>query len=440
MVTSSQGVANSKSGRHLRGQASLCAKTIEAPTYGQYYVYSSGPRLSHADRPKTRAPSRKKSAVKECHARHAANIGTKGAHEFYNMMWDPSVYRGNTYKTFETGELDRFRKKGKQDEVLVKKRKYHKQHYKLGGVEKSDLASTEERTERVGFEDMGLQTEMFLEEITMEVGKKDMCTQSDAMEERVVERIIKPFMIGTSQQCQTDPTLSFDFDQNVKPLQKAFSKKLVEQALFETTEEAELEMLRREKRAHMQLQREEQDKHRRLVYAQRTVEEARAVALQNQQRDAKLEEEAESRLGASMFAAGSVAGMVPIAFSIMKIEGYMSETGSQDICNMLMPWMDCEVAAYYSKQNKMSRILLDELLHKVTTEREAEVALGIMNKLQPQILLDAPSNETLSFPVNHLGEFAFSNTSLLSDFGNIDGEEPGTTHIVPSDSDWKKSY
>ncbi len=191
-----------------------------------------------------------------------------------------------------------------------------------------------DQEERAGLEDMGMQTEQFLEEITAEVARKDMFTQ---MEEETDDRVKKstggfmfrPFMIGSSQSCQTDLKLTFPFAENVKPIQKQLSQKILEQSLLETTEEMELEAIRKVKRRCIQERSEEIYKLRRAEDAQRAVAEERQMDAYARDLEYKWELDAESRLCATLFSAGCMGGMLPIAFGHLQVDGYMSNAGSK---------------------------------------------------------------------------------------------------------------
>lgn len=191
-----------------------------------------------------------------------------------------------------------------------------------------------DQEDKPGLEDMGMQTEQFLEEITSEVGRKEMGTQveeepDDRSKKSTGGFMYRPFMIGTTQTCQTDLKLTFPFAENVKPIQKQLSQKILEQSLLETTEEMELEAIRQEKRRCIQERSEEIYKLRRAEDAQRAVAEERQMDAYARDLEFKWEQDAESRLCATLFSAGCMGGMLPIAFGHLQVDGYMSQSGSK---------------------------------------------------------------------------------------------------------------
>lgn len=139
--------------------------------------------------------------------------------------------------------------------------------------------------------------------------------------------ILRGFQIGASRGIQTDSMTCETFDENLAPIKRDLSRKILEQSLFETTEEMEVEAIRKEKRKYMQMRADQLYEIKRLIDRKRIAGERRDMAM-NQRRFEDMEEmDAECRLGAALFSAGHLGGMLPITLGHLKLEGYLAESG-----------------------------------------------------------------------------------------------------------------
>lgn len=230
--------------------------------------------------------------------------------------------------SFIKAELARSQKKRKEDSWLVKRRRYPRNNF--GGIERPSVGS--EYKEKVRLEDMGMQTDKYLEEITRGSSNRDGHTQTEVNEKLknpfgTTNQHIKPTMLGDSRICQTDPSLVAPFRHGARPVEKTLCTKLIEQSLIETRQETELEEIYKKKRWFVQRRAEELYKLKRLLQAQKAVAEKRALALANQELEAFAEADAENRVAAAIFSSSFVSKLVPVTFSMLNMDGFIRNSG-----------------------------------------------------------------------------------------------------------------
>lgn len=211
----------------------------------------------------------------------------------------------------------------------------------IGGIARPSLTLQDQnQSEKRRLEDMGIQTEKYLEELTADVTKKEAGSQIDGVAANPIEYKLVPFMTGKNQQCQTEKKLTYPFKEHAAALQKQLSKKVLEQSLIETTEELELEAVRIEKRKYIQRRCEELQKIDSFLERKNIANERRARAINKAQFEFSLEADAEARVAATMFGIGSMGGLLGSTFDTLKAGGFMpapGDTGGESIFETFIP-------------------------------------------------------------------------------------------------------
>jgi len=184
-------------------------------------------------------------------------------------------------------------------------------------------------SDKIGLEDMGIQTEAFLEEITDEVQEKEMSTQTDQMYDMELPRIFLPTKQGLDASTQIMPWELFKFDSEAKPIVSSVVGKIIEQSLFETMEEEELESLLAQQRQHEERHRMELLRLRRLQEREQKVTEERTRLIEQQVKEAEEEKDTETRIGASLFSADYLSSLASNALEDLKKEGFLVPSKSK---------------------------------------------------------------------------------------------------------------
>jgi hypothetical protein len=178
----------------------------------------------------------------------------------------------------------------------------------------------------VGLEDMGIQTEKFLEEITDVVIEKEMGTQTDQLYDADLPRLFCPTKLGMDASTQILPWELFQFDQEAKPIVSSIVGKIIEQSLFETMEEEELEGLLAQQRQYEERQRLELLRLKRLQEREQKITDERTRLIEQKLREAEEEKATEARIGASLYSADYLQGFATGALDDLRQEGFMVES------------------------------------------------------------------------------------------------------------------
>lgn len=307
-----------------------------------------------ASQPRAVAPQRT--------AKYRDPIATEGVPLTYgNMMYDPRVVRGNTYRLQTTNSakqpdpLELQAQQEKMRRTLAKKRAEEKLR-----THTPDAVSGRQHTE--------VQTELYLEELTDKVDEQEVETQTDAFLDRPPSPLFVPVKSGVDVATQIEGGELFDFDVEVRPLLEVLVGKTVEQALMEVMEEEELARLRSHQCEYEELRNAE------LVETQRREEAARRAREEKdrrvrQARDALAKEkETSEKVAARAFAKNYVANLVPSVFTSLSTAGYFYDQQEREIESVFIPWLLDSVEARLV-QNVQARDFLDALLEEVVNRQ-----------------------------------------------------------------------
>ncbi|XP_035705885.1 flagellar radial spoke protein 3 [Folsomia candida] len=301
------------------------------------------------------------------------------------MMWDPRIYRGPTYKTFKKSEEERCKRRTLEDASAsnaqrkkgMTKRKI--QQTNMGGIIRP--RTPPHHTSKIGLEDMGIQTDRYLEEITDEVVEKDMFTQTDQIFDLPVLKIFCPFKLGLDVETQIQPWELFRFDDEVTPVVTTVVGKIIEQALFETMEEVELESLLSQQRAFEERHRIELMRLHRLHQREQKITAERERLIAQRQKEVMEEKETQNIVTANFYSANLLGTLNNNALNELRRQGFMS--GNDDLNDTFIPWLHARSIRKVGIREKSS-VLLDEIIQAVVDKREAEVADGIWREISAE--------------------------------------------------------
>lgn len=317
---------------------------------------STGGTYTFASQPRAVAPQRSGKFREPSTAAPAETALTYG-----NMMYDPRIVRGNTFRLQATSSvkttdpLELQMQQEKQRRTLAKKRAEEKLR-----VHTPDAVSGRQHTE--------VQTELYLEELTDRVEETEVETQTDAFLDRPPSPMFVPVKSGVDVWTQIANGELFDFDVEVRPILEVLIGKTVEQALMEVMEEDELSRLRAHQRDFEELRSIE------LIETQRREEAARRAREEKdrrvrQARDALVKEkETSEKVEARAFAKTYVASLVPAVFASLSTSGYFYDQQEREIESQFLPWLLEKVEEKLFQQNK-ARQVLDAILESVVRRR-----------------------------------------------------------------------
>jgi hypothetical protein len=278
----------------------------------------------------------------------------RGAHDFYNIMWDPHVFRGKPFQPFDQVA---------EDECLARKKRNAQKKKRLGGIEIPTTPPPEL--------DKRTQTEKFLEELVTNVDEFDACTQTDAIHDMPIPEAYLPAKFGLDVATQIEPCELFDFNRQVCPIVENMVNKILEQALLEVMEEEELEALRDQQRAYEELRRQELLRLKRLAEREQKIQQEQQRLMEQLQEQRALEQDAEDRVGSYLFACNFLKPLLPNTLQSLGQDGFLQNR--TELFANLVPWLNKAVTIEVQSSD-ITRMLLDDIIHDVTNKREREMA------------------------------------------------------------------
>ncbi|CAL8134604.1 unnamed protein product [Orchesella dallaii] len=248
-----------------------------------YYVFASLPQVVHSVRPKTG---------------YRNNVSRpRGAHDYYNVMWDPHIYRGTT--TTFTSSLKQPDSESRREEERSRKRRGfasnpsgatnnvynnsisptgmgNRQRYRM-----TTKVSSRSRTfpppqlMNEGRHQVQVQTDEYLEDLTRDAPRPevDAVVQTDPVQDELIHiqsesggkrRLILSEKSGIDASTQVLPGELVTFDEQVQPIVEALVGKILEQALMETMEEEEIWALKAQQNRFLEKRKEEEQELSRL--------------------------------------------------------------------------------------------------------------------------------------------------------------------------------
>ncbi|KAI3381175.1 hypothetical protein SNEBB_007368 [Seison nebaliae] len=284
--------------------------------------------------------------------------------KYGNLMFDPRVLRGNTYAlhTAQTPGTSLPNAIRNLNQKNSRGKKMATAPGKNSGVMRGAVTVA-------GRQDVNLQTELYLEELTDRVEEADAGCQTDAFLERPPTPLFIPAKSGIDVETQIYAGELFDFDLEVTPLLSVLVGKTIEQALLEASEEEELAALRQQQREFEELrnaemvekQRLEEQEQRRLAERERRLSQTRDEALE--------ESNAARKIAASAFTRSYLQDLVPSCFANLRDNGFFYDPVQRDLETGFMNWLG-EKATEELQTDQVSQLLLDELIRQCVKSRE----------------------------------------------------------------------
>jgi radial spoke head protein 3 len=323
------------------------AATMQKPSTNSTYTFASQPRAV--------APQRKKYRGEDV-----------GDGLYGNIMHDPRVIRGNTYRqqTLPTAAQPDPIELQKQQEAL--RRRQARQR----AQDKARPRSAEPVAGRAHIE---VQTELFLEELSDRVEETDLGTQTDPFLDRPPSPLYIPAKTGVDIETQIEDGELFDFDLESKPILEVLVGKTIEQSLMEVMEEEELDRLRDHQMEFEELRTAELAETQRLEEQARRRREEKERRLKQQAEVAKTERDTAEKIAARALAKSYLSGLVPSVYEVLDDGGYFYDQQQREVESVMIPWLLDGVEVELKKQTT-ARTILDMLIGAVVAERAAKYA------------------------------------------------------------------
>eukprot|EP00049_Salpingoeca_infusionum_P008145 m.131956 g.131956 ORF g.131956 m.131956 type:complete len:466 (-) comp13927_c0_seq4:1452-2849(-) len=332
------------------------------PPNSSTYTFASQPRAVQGTRRKYREPQQDMTR------------------SYGNMMYDPRIVRGNTFRK-ET--LPAYQQ---PDPVEIQRQQelQRKKQARLRASQKP-RARTPEAVD--GRKHMDVQTELYLEELTDRVEETDNATQTDAFLDRPPSPLFVPPKTGIDVATQILEGELFDFDIEVKPILEVLVGKTLEQALMEVMEEEELDRLRDHQREFEDIRNAELAEMQRLEEAARRREQEKEARIQEQRKALVQQKETAEKIAARAFAHSYLADLVPSVFSSLNDGGFFYDRQEREIESQFMPWLMDAVDAKMSRADQAKKIL-DGIIRSVIGRHSSDGAAA-----DPE-----PAQEAVSVP------------------------------------------
>jgi len=281
-----------------------------------------------------------------------------------NIMHDPRVIRGNTYRqqTLPTAAQPDPIDLQRQQEAL-RRRQARKR-----AQEKARPKSAEPVAGRAHIE---VQTELYLEELSDRVEESDLGTQTDPFLDRPPSPLYIPAKTGVDVETQIEDGELFDFDLESKPILEVLVGKTIEQSLMEVMEEEELDRLRDHQMEFEELRTAELAETQRLEEQARRRREEKERRLKQQAEVAQAERDTAEKIAARALAKSYLSGLVPSVYEVLDDGGYFYDQQQREVESVMIPWLLDGVELELKKQTT-ARTLLDMILAEVVAARAAQ--------------------------------------------------------------------
>eukprot|EP00038_Savillea_parva_P007865 m.173014 g.173014 ORF g.173014 m.173014 type:complete len:481 (+) comp13625_c0_seq1:112-1554(+) len=278
-----------------------------------------------------------------------------------NIMYDPRVVRGNTYRQTTVTNAP------VEDPVEVQRRREARRRRQARERAAAKIQSNEVDAVpgRIHIE---VQTDVYLEELSDRVEEADIAVQTDPFLDRAPDPVFIPAKTGIDAETQIQDGELFDFDLESKPVLEVLVGKTIEQAMMEVMEEEELDRLRDHQIKFEELRNAELIETQRLEEQARRRREEKNRRLHQQAEVALAEKEASKRIAARSFAQSYLSGLVPSVFQNLEDGGYFYDAQEREVESEFIPWLldgvDSELATF-----TRSRALLDDIIaHVIKTQ------------------------------------------------------------------------
>ncbi|XP_054617815.1 radial spoke head protein 3 homolog isoform X2 [Dunckerocampus dactyliophorus] len=284
---------------------------------------------------------------------HSSNYG--------NIMYDRRVIRGNTY-------AQRFMSAMVHDDLFEIQRQQEMRRRAMARKKTREPQRSATPDAVHGRQHNGVQTELYLEELSYIIEVSHTESQTDPLLDRPASPLFIPAKSGKDVATQIEDGELFDFDREVQPLLEVLVGKTIEQSLLEVMEEEELACLRAQQRAFEEMRNAELAEVQRLQEQDRRRREEKERRISQQQEALKREQETAEKIAARAYTHHYLADLVPTVFKSLRTHGFFHDPVEKDIETTFFPWLMAEVHSNLEKRNT-ARQLLDTLIHDVVQKR-----------------------------------------------------------------------
>ncbi|KAL7697108.1 radial spoke protein 3 [Lotmaria passim] len=303
------------------------------------------------------------------------NRNGSGSQRYGNVMYDRRVYRGNTYaspimSTAARAEMEKRemldtqrRKQASQRAASIKRRKQME-------AARRHMATPDPGE---GRQNIPIQTEEYLEELTDTVEQVAQETQTDPLMDRPATPKFIPTKSGRDAETQIHEGELFRFDEAVEPILEVLVGKTLEQAMLEVMQEEELELLRQQQIEFEQRRKEELLEAQKLESAERRKFEEKERRKKQEMERIQREKETREKLQARQYAKAYMTNMENRVFSRLQDEGWFADRVLNEVELDFFPWLMGEVDKELEKKKK-ARALVDELIREVVRMNAVQLA------------------------------------------------------------------
>lgn len=328
------------------------------------------------------------------HRSSITTAGGSGSRRYGNVMYDRRVFRGNTYanpvmSTAARVEMQKQemmdtqrRKQASQRAASIKRRK------QLDSA-KRYLATPEPGAARQNIE---IQTEEYLEELTDKVEQQMQEAQTDPLMDRPSTPKYIPKKTGRDAETQICEGDLFRFDEAVEPILEVLVGKTLEQAMLEVMQEEELELLRQQQLEFEQRRNEELLETQKLEAEEKRKFEEKERRKKQEFERIQREKETREKLQARQFAKSYMSNMENRVFSRLQDEGWFADRVLNEVELDFFPWLMSEVDKELEKKKK-ARNLVDELIREVVRMNLSQIEQSHAKQHPAETPEEAPADE-----------------------------------------------
>jgi len=313
-----------------------------------------------------------------------------------NIMHDPRVIRGNTYRQ------DKYPSTAAPNPIEIQK-KQEAARRKQARKRQEDKMRPKSPDPVAGRNHIEVQTELYLEELSDRVEESELATQTDPFLDRPPSPLYIPAKTGIDAETQIEDGELFDFDLESQPILEVLVGKTIEQSLMEVMEEEELDRLRDHQREFEELRTAELIETQRLEEQARRRREEKERRLKQQAEVARKERATADKIAARALAQSYLSGLVPSVYGVLDDGGYFYDQQEREVESVMMPWLMDGVELELNKE-ATARGLLDLLIAEVVLARAA--AYSAFNPVEAIEATEAEATEAGEVVVTVPGEDA----------------------------------
>lgn len=362
------------------------------------YTFSSQPRAVVPQRSKYRNPEEPEKSA------------------YGNLMHDPRIVRGNTYR------LQTIPANAQPDPIeLQKQQESQRRNAARNRVKEKLRPQTPEAVD--GRKHIDVQTELYLEELSDRVPEADAEAQTDAFLDRPPSPLFVPPKTGIDVATQILNGELFDFDLEVKPILEVIVGKTLEQSMMEVMEEEELDTLRDHQIEYEELRKAELIETQRMEEQARRRQDEKLRRIKQQQAVAQAEKETAEKIAARAFSRNYLSQLLPSVFGHLRDNGFFFDVQEREIESQFLPWLLDATETRITKA-ELARKILDALLQDLISKRSIkpeEPAVPAVVVAEPVIVPEPVVTVTFAEPEASTQEPAPGEDGDVEQGGNDDG-------------------